>query len=676
MAWNTIVKPDLDKNRKKRKVTLQSYGGDNSWSGNLDAHGNILSQVYRGRYDRLERYKLYDWMDQDSDVSRALDITAEHCTPIDDDNSFFQFEWFLEPTEEESALVQENMQQWSRINEWNNRLWRHIRNVMKYGDWFYFRHPDTFELFSVHPRFVLGALVDRDNSEIIGWIVRNFKFNLDNIEIAVDNRALQDNINGAAVSSGLRNTKVIPAAHMMHLTLSEGKFAGASGDDDPSDRYNNRWPFGESILDGASKTFKQRELLEDAAIIHRVQRAPSRTVWYIDTGKMRSDRSTWAVNNFKNELNQKRVPQMLNGDRKGVDSVYNPISQLEDIYIPVSFDQRGSKVETLEGQPWNDLPDLEYFTKKMMRALRVPHSWLLGPQEGGSVFNDAKAGVAYQEEIEFSRHCTRIQKSIQEAFDFEFKLYSKFRDININASDYDLWFNEPTNYEEFKRNIRDQDNINVWSQVKDEPYISRRFSLKKYMNWTEDEIVENERLILEERYNNSEVDSMDDFGGGLGGGFGGGFGGGDLGLSPDLGMAGASGDLGGDLTGDLGGLGGAEPPGPGFGETTDMPTFKELITESSISSDDIVAPTPKTNYSTISSSPKDELTPLGANVEGHEDFIRNGGFKITLSMIQKIRKSHMSRRVENNKRMKMIQKVYIDSSEGSDGGGLGGLGGL
>jgi hypothetical protein len=41
----------------------------------------------------MERYKLYDWMDQDSDVARALDITAEHCTPKNDENHFWKFDW-------------------------------------------------------------------------------------------------------------------------------------------------------------------------------------------------------------------------------------------------------------------------------------------------------------------------------------------------------------------------------------------------------------------------------------------------------------------------------------------------------------------------------------------------------------------------------------------------------
>ncbi len=684
MAWTTIAQPDLSRQRKRRRINLtNSYGGENSWGGSVD-NFNMLQQVYRGRYDRLERYKLYDWMDQDSDISRALDMTAEHCTEKNDEGHYFKFDWSYDPTTEESDLVMENMTQWHRINEWDNRLFRNVRNVLKYGDWFYFRNPTTFELYTLHPRFILGALIDREKLDVVAWIVRNFKFNVQDIELSVDNKGLQDSIKNLSLTSGMRNTKVIPAAHIVHLSLSEGKFAGSTGDDDPSDRYNNRWPFGESWLEQASKTFKQRELLEDAALIHRVQRAPSRTVWYIDTGKSRPDRANWAVNNFKNELNQKRIPQIIGADQKTVDSVYNPISQLEDIYIPVSFDQRGSKVETLEGQPWNELPDLQYFTKKMMRALRVPHSWMLGSNEGGSVFNDARVGVAYQEEIEFSRFCSRMQESIDDAMDFEFKLYCKIRDVNVSPGDFDLKFNPPTNYDSYKNNARDQDNISVWAAIKDEPYISKRKALIKYLGWTEDALVDNEQKVLEESFTPSDAAAFGDLGlgaGAVGGGLGAGMplgGPGDTALGgpgqfsdlSGVGEMGATGaDFGGGgmaMTGATAGAGGF----PGMGESKVKDDKKNVLMEAPLTLDDIKPAAVRYDDEAIERTPDDKLFL-------NQDPVK-GGMTITLKMLHKVRQSHMSRRSENEKRLKMIQKVYkLGGEEGGGlGGGLGGGGGL
>ena len=682
MAWKTVVKPGSGQSRRnKRKVQLApGYGSDNSWSGTIDNY-NMIQQVYRGRYDRIERYKLYDWMDQDSDIARALDIIAEHCSDTNDDNSYWEFNWGIgEPTDEESVILRENLQQWSNVNEWDNRLWRVFRNVVKYGDWFFFRNPETFELYSVHPKFVLGALVDREKLEIVAWIVRNFSFNVENLELAVDNKGLQDRIKNMSLNSGMRNTKVIPAIHMTHLSLSEGKFAGSSADDDPSDKYNNRWPFGESWLEQASKTFKQRELLEDSVLIHRVQRAPSRTVWYIDTGKMRPDKASWVVHNFKNELNQKRIPQIVGGDQKTVDSVYNPISQLEDIYIPVSFDQRGSKVETLEGQGWDNLPDLDHFTSKMISALRVPRSWMQGQNDGGAIFSDARVGVAYQEEIEFSKLCKRFQVNLANQFDFEFKLYCKIRDINVSPADYDMEFVEPDNYEDYKRNARDQDNISTWSQIKDDPTVSKRFSFKKYLNWSDDEIVENERMLIEEIGNMEDAGAAEDLLGGGGGALGGA-------LPPPPGGLGAEGELGGELGGDAGGfsdIGGgatgadfggggvAMSGGAGFGESEEVMDDEDKLIEAAISSADIEPNFQKMDGFTGEETPDDKLFMNGADRGGQDGL--DAQPVASLKLIQDIRKSHFSRRVEKRKRLKLIQKIYKAPAE--DAGGFGGGGGL
>ncbi len=675
MAWKTLATSGNRSPRRKRKVNLApGYAADNSWSGTID-NFNMLQQVYRGRYDRIERYKLYDWMDQDSDIARALDIIAEHCTEKNDYGQFWEFDWgSLSPTDEESVLLRENLNQWSKVNEWDNRLWRVFRNVIKYGDWFFFRKPDTFELYSVHPKFVLGALVDRERLEIVAWIVRNFTFNIENLELAVDSKALQDRIKNMSLNTGLRNTKVIPAIHMVHLSLSEGKFAGSSSDDDPSDKYNNRWPFGESWLEQASKTFKQRELLEDSVLIHRVQRAPSRTVWYIDTGKMRPDKASWTVHNFKNELNQKRIPQLVGGEQKTVDSVYNPISQLEDIYIPVSFDQRGSKVETLEGDGWDNLPDLEMFTNKMMNALRVPQSWLSNSGDGNAIFNDQRVGVAYQEEIEFSKMCRRFQINLANEFDFEFKLYNKIRDVDVSAGDYDLAFVEPDNYEDYKRNARDQDNINTWSQIKDDPTVSKRFARKKYLNWSEDEIAENERLWIEEQGDlGVAAEGGDMFGGGMGLG----------GAIPGPpGGEGLGGDLtGGELSGGMEGGGfsdlGATPAdamGGGIAMTGAGGLGESRVDEAALSSKDIEPKFQKLGGLPEKEVPDDELFNNQGEYGGQDAL--HGEVLSTLKAIQDIRKNHFTRRVENRKRLKVIQKIYKQPAEegGLGGGGFGGGG--
>jgi len=678
---------------------MTSPMGD-SWSGSVDSF-NMLQQVYRGRYDRQERYKLYEWMDQDSDVSRTLDIIAEYCTQVDNEDHFFRFDWGeIDPTEEESSMVMAALQQWTRLNEWEQRIHQMARNVVKYGDWFFFRHPETYELYDVHPKFVVGALVDREQLEIIGWIVRNFRPNVENLELSVNDKQTRDvlrtaSAGSASASGGVRAAVIIPAVHMIHMTMSSGRFSGNANDDDLGDAMGgapglgaNRWPFGESMLEKMSKTYKQRELLEDSTLIHRVQRAPSRLAWYIDVGRMRPDRVSWTVHNFKNELNQSRVPQLMGGKQGTVDSVYDPISQLEDYYLPVSDDQRGSKVELLEGTPWENLPDLEYFTKKMMRASRVPHSWMLGPAEGGSVFSDARVGVAYQEEIMFSKFCSRIQAKLYPQLDMEFKIYCKMRGFNFNAADFTMKLIEPDNYKDYKENARDQDNIGVWASVKDEPWISKRKAALMYLRWTKDDLVENERMKMEEIASEQDLaDAEGAFGTGgaaIGAGAlppGGAFGGpagGELGAG-GLGAPGAGGELGaGVAPGELGNLGGAAAglgatggglpsfaAGGGVGES-DMRKNRTMLREQD---DELKAAPlkPETPYI----EPPDDHQMNNNGFYGGNDPIKRYSIA-RLSTISKIRKAVWARKVEKQKRDKIIRKIYAPPPEAGGPGGLGG----
>ena len=370
---------------------------------------NMIHQIFRGRMDRMDKYRTYDWMDQDSDISRALDIIAEHCTERDSDHRYFKFHWYTnEAAVEVTELLKAHLDQWSKINRFKRHLFKTVRNMMKYGDWFMFRNPHTFELYDIHPQDVMGAIVDRDSLEILGWMIRDFRWNVADLEIDVKDDSIKrqiqsltnGNLAGGSNMGNAVNSRLIPAIHILHFSLSEGKMAssgfgrgtgnGTAGMG--SVESANPWPFGRSWLDKAHNTFKKRELLEDSIIIHRVQRAPTRLVWYIDVGKMRHDKHTHVVQNFKNELNQKRIPQTIGSNGRGVDSVYNPISQLEDYYIPVSMDQRGSKVEQLDGKPLTDMPDLDYFNKKMASALRVPYAWLQPAGEGGIIPADGRQG--------------------------------------------------------------------------------------------------------------------------------------------------------------------------------------------------------------------------------------------------------------------------------------------
>ena len=155
----------------------------------------------------------------------------------------------------------------------------------------------------------------------------------------------------------------IDASHVVHISLTEGL--------DPN------WPFGISVLESVFKVFKQKELLEDAIIIYRVQRAPERRVFYIDVGNMPAHMAMGYVNRVKNEIHQRRIPTQGGGGSNMMDATYNPLSINEDYFFPQTAEGRGSKVETLPGGTnLGEIDDLKYFTNKLFRGLRIPSSYL------------------------------------------------------------------------------------------------------------------------------------------------------------------------------------------------------------------------------------------------------------------------------------------------------------
>ena len=87
------------------------------------------------------------------------------------------------------------------------------------------------------------------------------------------------------------------------------------------------------MLEGIFKVYKQKELLEDAIIIYRTQRAPERRVFYVDVGNMPSHLAMQFVERVKTEIHQRSIPSKTGGGGT-VHSAYNPLSTNEDYFLP------------------------------------------------------------------------------------------------------------------------------------------------------------------------------------------------------------------------------------------------------------------------------------------------------------------------------------------------------
>lgn len=536
-------------------------------SGGAYSNYTWYQRLVQGSATRLTRYREYDLMDNDIEVSRALDTIAEEMTGNPAKNQdLFIIDVMAEKTDEktydnEILTVKTALRHWTKLHDWRNRLFKVARVLIKYGDAFFMRAERSEKWIYVNPKNIAAAVVDaEDVTDVIAWSVRKDLFQA------------QQGSHNTALNSALKSTQYETE------TIYADKIVWFSLNDDMAESA----PFGESVLRPIYRSHKQKELLEDAIIIYRVQRAPERRVFYIDVGKMPPQRVKQYLETIKNEIKQKKVPN-VHGGQMEVDSVYNPQSMSEDFFFAQRPDGRGSKVETLPGgQGLGELADLEYFQRKVWRGLKVPASYMIEQQEGGQLWNDGKTGIAYIQELRFALFVMRLQGYIERVIDKEFKRYLRKAGIHIDESLYSVRLPEPSNFGRYRQLELDSQLLGSFGSADGIQYMSKRFILEKYLQMTDEEIIRNERLKREELgldphggkvdlpkiYGGDQAGML---GGGMGGGMGapppplgGGFGGAELGME-------AGGELGaGTEGGAVGAEGAAETP-PAGGEQTPPP---------------------------------------------------------------------------------------------------------
>jgi len=485
-------------------------------------YSSYLPDVYIGTPNRVERYGQYNTMDLDSEVNAALDILAEFCTQKHDETHLsFNMNFNTKATNSEITILEQYLKQWTKLQSFETRLFRIVRNVFKYGDAFFVRDPETKKWFHVDPANVVRIIVNESEGKTPEqYVIKDFNLNFKEM---VATTPFQTNTNstgpqGNYITGGSRGMTgtvskstgsrfnegegevSVNAENVIHLSLSEG--------------LDQNYPFGNSLLETIFKVYKQKELLEDAIIIYRVQRAPERRVFYVDVGNMPSHLAMQFVERVKTEIHQRRIPSKTGGGTNVIDSSYNPLSINEDYFFPQTAEGRGSKVETLPGGTnLGEIDDLRYFTNKLVRGLRIPSSYLpTGADDSASQYNDGRVGTAYIQELRFNEYCKRLQGLINEQFNQEFKRYLLEKGVNVDVGMFDLEFQPPQNFAAYRQSEVDNARIPTFQTMSAIPFVSNRFAMKRFLGMTDQEIAENERLWREENEENLETPATDSSG--------------------------------------------------------------------------------------------------------------------------------------------------------------------
>jgi hypothetical protein len=255
-----------------------------------------------------------------------------------------------------------------------------------------------------------------------------------------------------------------------------------------------------SYLHKAIKALNQLRMIEDSLVIYRLSRAPERRIFYIDVGnlpKVKAEQYLKEVmSRYRNKLVYDANTGEVRDDRKFM-------SMMEDFWLPRREGGRGTEITTLPGgQNLGELTDVEYFQKKLYRALGVPESRIAS--DGG--FNLGRSSEILRDELKFAKFVGRLRKRFANMFSDMLKTQLILKNI-ITPEDWDR-INDHIQYDflydnqfaELKESEMLNERLGLVATM--EPYIGKYFSVeylrKKVLRQTDQEIIDIDAQIEKE----------------------------------------------------------------------------------------------------------------------------------------------------------------------------------
>ena len=165
-----------------------------------------------------------------------------------------------------------------------------------------------------------------------------------------------------------------------------------------------------SYLHKAIKPVNQLRMIEDAAVIYRIARAPERRIFKIDGGNLPKVKAEQYLRDVMARYRNKLVYDASTGE---IRDDRNYMSMLEDFWLPSREGGRGTDITTLPGGAnLGEIADIEYFRAKLYRSLNVPVSRL----EASQGFNLGRSSEITRDELKFTKFVGRLRKKFTELF--------------------------------------------------------------------------------------------------------------------------------------------------------------------------------------------------------------------------------------------------------------------
>ena len=255
-----------------------------------------------------------------------------------------------------------------------------------------------------------------------------------------------------------------------------------------------------SWLHKSIKPLNQLMMIEDALVIYRLSRAPERRIFYIDVGNLPKVKAEQYLRDVMMRYRNKLVYDANTGE---IRDDKKHMSMMEDFWLPRREGGRGTEISTLPGgQNLGEITDINYFQKKLYRALNVPETRL----QGDSGFSLGRSSEILRDEIKFSKFVGRMRKRFSSMFNDMLKTQLLLKNV-VTPQDWEYMsdhiqydFLYDNHFAELKDSELLESRINQATLV--EPFIGKYYSQdyvrRNVLRQTDAEIKEQDELIKEE----------------------------------------------------------------------------------------------------------------------------------------------------------------------------------
>ena len=229
-----------------------------------------------------------------------------------------------------------------------------------------------------------------------------------------------------------------------------------------------------SYLHKAIKPFNNLRMMEDATVIYRLSRAPERRIFYIDVGNMPTIKAEQYVRDIMVKYRNKLVYDSSTGEIK---DDRKHLSMLEDFWLPRREGSKGTEIDTLSGgMNLGKLDDVEYFQKKLYKALGVPTS-RLEQQQG---FSLGRSTEITRDELKFTKFVDRLRNKFSTLFDDLLRVQLVLKQVCTEEEwkeiKENIWydFKKDNNFDELKE--AELLNVRLDTLTKMDPFVGKYFS--------------------------------------------------------------------------------------------------------------------------------------------------------------------------------------------------------